>query len=206
MDFQDGKPHSIEAFGTKLVVFADSKGDIKILDAYCRHMGGDLSQGTIKGDSIACPFHDWRWGGNGKCTDIPYARRVPPLAQDSRLDDPRAGRLLFVWHDPEGNPPPAEVTIPVIEGARRRVDRLGLEADRLDTNCREIVDNVVDMAHFFYVHYSFPTYFKNIFEGHAATQDRSGVGRDDIADRTDPDVPEAAGNTVRRRRTTDRPS
>lgn len=63
--FKDGKPHSIEAFGTKLVVFADSKGELKVLDAYCRHMGGDLSQGTVKGDSVACPFHDWRWGGNG---------------------------------------------------------------------------------------------------------------------------------------------
>ncbi|MGA5199945.1 Rieske 2Fe-2S domain-containing protein, partial [Streptomyces exfoliatus] len=75
--FKDGQPHSIEAFGTKLVVFADSEGNVKILDAYCRHMGGDLSQGTIKGDAIACPFHDWRWGGNGKCQKIPYARRVP---------------------------------------------------------------------------------------------------------------------------------
>src|SRR5690606_41870825 len=37
-DFQDGKPHSIEAFGTKLVVFADSKGQLNVLDAYCRHM------------------------------------------------------------------------------------------------------------------------------------------------------------------------
>src|SRR5690606_418704 len=58
-DFKDGKPHSIEAFGTKLVVWADSNDEIKILDAYCRHMGGDLSQGTVKGDEIACPFHDW---------------------------------------------------------------------------------------------------------------------------------------------------
>ena len=63
------------------MVFADSKGDIKVLDGYCRHMGGDLTQGEVKGDSIACPFHDWRWGGNGKCTGIPYARRVPPLAR-----------------------------------------------------------------------------------------------------------------------------
>jgi 3-ketosteroid 9alpha-monooxygenase subunit A len=28
----------------------------------------------VKGDEIACPFHDWRWGGDGKCTQMPYAR------------------------------------------------------------------------------------------------------------------------------------
>ena len=64
--FRDGTPHAIEAFGTKLVVFADSHGQLNVLDGYCRHMGGDLTQGTIKGDEIACPFHDWRWGGDGR--------------------------------------------------------------------------------------------------------------------------------------------
>ena len=105
-DFHDGNPHPIEAFGTKLVVFADSQGELKVLDAYCRHMGGDLSQGTVKGDSVACPFHDWRWGGNGKCTAIPYARRVPPLAKTRAWTTLEQDGLLFVWHDPEGNPPP----------------------------------------------------------------------------------------------------
>jgi phenylpropionate dioxygenase-like ring-hydroxylating dioxygenase large terminal subunit len=41
------------------------------------------------------------------------------------------------------------------------------------------VDNVVDMAHFFYVHYSLPTYFKNVFEGHVATQYQETVPRED---------------------------
>ncbi len=107
--FKDGKPHAIEAFGTKLVVFADSKGDIKVLDGYCRHMGGDLTQGEVKGDSIACPFHDWRWGGNGKCTGIPYARRVPPLARTRAWTTLEQNGQLFVWNDPEGNPPPEEI-------------------------------------------------------------------------------------------------
>ena len=42
--------------------------------------------------------------------------------------------------------------------------------DIANAHCREIIDNVVDMAHFFYIHYAFPTYFKNVFEGHIATQ------------------------------------
>ncbi|KSZ56963.1 MULTISPECIES: Rieske 2Fe-2S domain-containing protein [Rhodococcus] len=185
-DFKDGKPHSIEAFGTKLVVWADSNDEIKILDAYCRHMGGDLSQGTVKGDEIACPFHDWRWGGNGRCKNIPYARRVPPIAKTRAWHTLDQDGMLFVWHDPQGNPPPADVTIPRIEGATSDewTDWVWYTTE-VDTNCREIIDNIVDMAHFFYVHYSFPVYFKNVFEGHVASQFMRGQARMDARPHAD---------------------
>jgi 3-ketosteroid 9alpha-monooxygenase subunit A len=90
--------------------------------------------------------------------------------------------MLFVWNDPEGNPPAPEFEIPEIEGVG--------SADWSDwvwttlliegSNCREIIDNVSDMAHFYYVHFAFPTYFKNIFEGHVATQYMESRGRPDI--------------------------
>src|SRR6266705_2919083 len=114
--FRDGGPHAVQAFGTKLAVFADSSGDLHVLDGYCRHMGGDLTMGTIKGDQVACPFHDWRW--------------------DSILVE--------------------------------------------NSNCREVVDNVVDMAHFFYIHFAFPTYFKNVLEGHVAAQYLNTKSRPDV--------------------------
>ncbi|WP_330179771.1 3-ketosteroid-9-alpha-hydroxylase subunit A [Nocardia sp. NBC_01503] len=191
--FRDGKPHPVSVFGTKLVVFADSSGELRVLDSYCRHLGGDLSMGEIKGDSIACPFHDWRWGGDGKCTGIPYAKRVPPLARTRAWITLERNGQLFVWHDHEGNPPPDEVTIPYIEGPYTDADGKGTET--LDggwtewtwnsmliegANCREIIDNVVDMAHFFYIHYAYPTYFKNVLEGHIATQFLESRARPDI--------------------------
>ncbi|GAA4840026.1 Rieske 2Fe-2S domain-containing protein [Saccharopolyspora rosea] len=179
--FRDGKPHAINAFGQKLVVFAGADGRINVLDAYCRHMGGDLSQGTIKGDEVACPFHDWRWGGNGRCKQIPYSRRVPLRARTAAWPTLDQDGMLFVWNDPEGGAPPEDVAIPRIEGASSDewTDWLWYETV-VHANCREVIDNVVDMAHFFYVHYSFPTYFKNVFEGHVATQIQRGLGRDDV--------------------------
>ncbi len=183
-EFLDGKPHSIQAFGTKLVVFADSHGDIKVLDGYCRHMGGDLSEGTIKGDEVACPFHDWRWGGDGRCKLVPYAKRTPKTARTRAWTTDVRGGLLFVWHDHEGNPPDPAVRIPEIpeaasdEWTEWRWNRILIEG----SNCRDIIDNVTDMAHFFYIHYGLPTYFKNVFEGHIASQYLHNVGRPDVDD------------------------
>ena len=180
--FRESGPHAVRAFGTKLVVFADSGGHLHVLDAYCRHMGGDLSRGTVKGDAIACPFHDWRWGGDGRCARIPYARRVPPAARTRSWLTHEQNGQLFVWHDPQRNPPPEQVTIPRIEGAFSAEwshwtwDSVLVEG----ANCREVVDNVVDMAHFFYIHFAFPTYFKNVLEGHMASQYLRTRARPDI--------------------------
>ncbi|TDC86885.1 Rieske 2Fe-2S domain-containing protein [Actinomadura sp. 7K507] len=178
--YRDGKPHTVNAFGQKLVVFTGADGKTNVLDGYCRHMGGDLSDGTVKGNEIACPFHDWRWGGDGRCKSIPYARRVPLRARTAAWPTMEQDKLLFVWNDPEGNKPPADVTIPVIEGATRDdwTDWRWTE-QVVHTNAREVIDNVVDMAHFFYIHQSFPTFFKNIFEGQVATQIMKGVTRED---------------------------
>jgi 3-ketosteroid 9alpha-monooxygenase subunit A len=181
--FRESGPHAVEAFGTKLAVFADSAGDLHVLDAFCRHMGGDLSRGTIKGDALACPFHDWRWGGNGRCAGIPYARRVPVAARTRSWLTLEQNKQLFVWHDPQGNRPPGDVIIPRIDGAYSAGwsnwtwDSILVEG----ANCREVIDNVADMAHFFYIHFAFPTYFKNVFEGHIATQYLRTRSRPDVA-------------------------
>lgn len=179
--FRDGQPHALHAFGRKLVVFADSNGDLHILDGYCRHMGGDLTQGTIKGDEVACPFHDWRWGGDGRCKLVPYSKRTPKAARTRSWPTDVRGGLLFVWHDHEGNPPPEEVRIPEIpEASSDEWTEWRWNSMEIDSNCRDIIDNVTDFAHFFYIHYGRPTYFKNVFDGHIASQYLHNVGRPDV--------------------------
>jgi 3-ketosteroid 9alpha-monooxygenase subunit A len=183
-DFNDGKPHSIEAFGGKLVVWADSKGEINVLDAYCRHLGGDLTQGTVKGDEIACPFHDWRWGGDGRCKSIPYARRVPMRARTVKFETVVRNGLIMIWHDPEAAAADMETLPPELEGVgtERYSQWTWKSLDVPTAHCREIVDNIVDMAHFFYIHFAFPTNFRNVFEGEQASQFMESVGRPDMVD------------------------
>ncbi|WP_233809894.1 Rieske 2Fe-2S domain-containing protein [Paraburkholderia sp. HP33-1] len=173
--YKDGKPHGVFAFNTKLVVFQNQQGALSVLDAYCPHMGGDLSQGTVRGDSVACPFHDWRWGDNGRCTAIPYAKHIPVRARTRKWHALEENRLLFIWHDPEGKAPPPEVAIPRIDGLFDDTwSQWDMSVHKLATTGRELVDNLVDAAHFFYVHGegkgAGASYFKNVFDGHVAWQ------------------------------------
>ena len=179
--FRDGKPHAIHAFGGKLVVFEDSTGNLGVLDGYCRHMGGDLTQGEIKGDEVACPFHDWRWGADGRCKMIPYARRVPLRARTQHYETAVVNGQLLIWHDPEGSAADHELLPPQLEGINdgAYTDWTWEVREINGSHCRELIDNVSDMAHFYYVHFAFPTNFRNVFEGHRATQFMESVGRPD---------------------------
>ncbi len=171
-DYKDGKPHGLNIFGTRLVVFQGESGGLSITSAWCPHMGADLSLGEIQGDTLVCKFHGWKWRGDGSCAGIPYAKRVPPKARIQSWHTCEVNKFLFVWNDPEGNPPIEEQAIPVMP----QVDSdewadWSMINWTININCRELIDNVADMAHFGPVHGSTSVaYFTNIFEGHRATQ------------------------------------
>jgi 3-ketosteroid 9alpha-monooxygenase subunit A len=170
-DYKDGKPHALDIFGTRLVAYRGEDGEVHVLHGYCPHMGSDLSRGVVRGNSVVCPFHHWSWGADGKCDEIPYCKRIPPRAMVRAWQTCEQNKLLFVWNDPEGNPPPPEVAIPRIEACfSDEWNDWVIEKWTIKTNCRELIDNVADLAHFPVVHGVPTTYFANIFEGHKATQ------------------------------------
>ena len=143
-------------------------------------MGGNLAQGTIKGDEVACPFHDWRWGGDGKCKLVPYAKRTPRLARTrSWTTDVRIVGCCTSGTTMRATRHTPELRVPELpefasdEWTDWRWNSMLIEG----SNCREIIDNVTDMAHFFYIHFGLPTYFKNVFEGHIASQYLHNVGQ-----------------------------
>jgi 3-ketosteroid 9alpha-monooxygenase subunit A len=170
-EFKDGQPHRVDAFGTRLVVFQGEDGQLHVLDAWCPHMGGDLSRGKVVGNSVDCPFHGWRYGSDGKAVEIPYCKRVPPKAKVRQWHAQEQNRLLFVWHDPEGNAPIPEQAIPRYAACfSGNWSDITMSSWTINTNNRELVDNIADMAHFGVVHGAPTNYFGNLFEDHKATQ------------------------------------
>ena len=180
------EPQSMLYFGKKLAVYrGDQDGELHVLDSYCPHMGADLSRGKVTNDSLHCPFHDWSWGPDGRCNRIPYADKIPDRAVIGSYPTTEVNGLAFVWHDPEGNEPiPEQYPSRIEDYYSGEWTDWNLAKFTIHSNCRELVDNMADMAHFGPVHYSTVQNFRNVQDGHKFTQYMSG-GHEILADAGD---------------------
>lgn len=173
-DFTD-KPVMLNYFNTKLVAYRGEQGQLIILDGYCPHMGADLSQGYVEGNSLRCAMHAWRWGADGVCDDIPYAKNIPPKACIKPWPTLERNGLAFVYHDPENNPPiPEQLPPEMPECSSGEWSGWEVALIPIHTNCRELVDNMADKAHFGPVHASAALKFENTFHKHMCVQHMQG--------------------------------
>ncbi|NRB39611.1 MAG: Rieske 2Fe-2S domain-containing protein [Pseudomonadales bacterium] len=183
------EPVSLDYFGSKLVAYRGADWQVHILDAYCPHMGADLSEGEVVEGQLVCPFHHWEWGTDGKCSHIPYAKNIPAKAEIKSWPTLEKNGLLYIWHDPEGNQPIAEQEIP--EQAEYYDDEWSdwyMEKIRIHNNNRELIDNMADVGHFGPVHDAQALTFKNIVHKHTFTQVMEG----------DPEIMENADSMLSR--------
>ena len=82
--------------GRELVAFQTASGKIAVLDARCSHLGANLGHGEVVGETIQCPFHNWRFGCNGYCEKIPGTSEIPSFArQQSYPVEIRHGFIFF---------------------------------------------------------------------------------------------------------------
>ena len=61
----------------RAVVYRGDGGQPSVMNAYCRHLGADLSMGKVIGDDIQCAFHHWQYGPDGGCTKNSGLRQNP---------------------------------------------------------------------------------------------------------------------------------
>jgi phenylpropionate dioxygenase-like ring-hydroxylating dioxygenase large terminal subunit len=139
-------------FGRDLVLFRTESGAAQVLDAYCPHMGAHLGYGgKVIGDCVECPFHAWRFDGQGACATIPYADKIPPRARLRAWPVREINGLIMVWYHAAGAAPTWEVPVVSEYGSD---DWTPYERRRwkVRSHNQDMAENAVDRAHFFYVH------------------------------------------------------
>jgi 3-ketosteroid 9alpha-monooxygenase subunit A len=152
-ELEPGRPLAFERLGRSLVLFRGESGRAHALDAHCPHLGAHLGiGGRVVGDTIQCPFHGWRFAGDGVCTEIPYAKRIPAGARAGSHPLVERNGMLFVWHDPSGGPPAFEIpTLP--EWGDPEWLGSWMQWDwTVKTQPQEMAENGIDWPHFATIH------------------------------------------------------
>jgi len=94
----------VDSFPTQIVVWRGEDSKLRALNLYCKHMGASLACGEVDGNSIRCPFHSWRWAGEGHCDEIPYAKKIPAKALTRAWEIDEVNGMVYAWFDKDANP------------------------------------------------------------------------------------------------------
>ncbi|MQA92529.1 MAG: Rieske 2Fe-2S domain-containing protein [Gemmatimonas sp.] len=143
-------PQRADLLGESLVVFRDGDGRAAVTGRRCVHRGGDLSLGRIVDGSIECPYHGWRYGGDGVCSAIPSLEDPSKIPANARVPSyPAVERFGLVWTclgDPVTDPPELP-ELDDLEIEYRATAPFDTQAGLLHA-----LENFRDVAHFPFVH------------------------------------------------------
>jgi 3-ketosteroid 9alpha-monooxygenase subunit A len=154
-DLAVGEVKPLHYFGRELALWRGEDGRPRMLDAYCRHLGAHMGYGgRVKGNLLECPFHAWRYEGDGTVREIPYARVIPPQAKRECVRhwpmDEKNG-YVWAWYHPDGVAPLWEVEhFPECSDT----EWTPFEKHEWYVYCplQTMAENGVDVAHFRYIH------------------------------------------------------
>ena len=144
------QPLRVQVLGEPLVVWRNAEG-VHAFGDLCVHRGAALSLGRVVDDALMCPYHGWRYDGDGRCVHIPAQREdagIPTKARAFRYGCLEAYGLIWVaLMSPEKDiPPHAEADAPDL------FRTLICGPYTLEAEPPRIIENFLDVSHLMWVH------------------------------------------------------
>ncbi|MBW4622026.1 MAG: Rieske (2Fe-2S) protein [Cyanosarcina radialis HA8281-LM2] len=147
-----GQVRALHYFDRDFVLFRTATSKLHLFDAHCPHLGAHLGYGgKVNDETIQCPFHGWRFNGEGQCVEIPYACKVLPKVQIQSWQVREVNGTILMYYHPDRKPPDWE--IPLLPEYTCK-DWIPFKRRRwqVRTNPQEIAENGVDTAHSPFLH------------------------------------------------------
>jgi phenylpropionate dioxygenase-like ring-hydroxylating dioxygenase large terminal subunit len=147
------QPLKLRMLGQDFVLWRDSKGQAHCLSNTCSHRGGSLGNGKVVDDCIQCPYHGWRYDGEGNCKAIPSLGPNPTIPSRTGVDAypvvERYGMVFcFLGDLPEDERPP----ILKIKEWDQEGWNSTTQYYQFDINFQRSIENGIDPAHNEFVH------------------------------------------------------
>jgi phenylpropionate dioxygenase-like ring-hydroxylating dioxygenase large terminal subunit len=133
-----------------LVLWRTPSGEVFAAADRCPHREAPLSQGTLEGGCLVCPYHGWTFADDGRCVRVPSATPgvpAPPRAHLSAVHCEEHYGLVWVCIGTPRSGVPASwfEDDPTFRRINTPVEVWKCSATRM-------VDNFLDITHFPYVH------------------------------------------------------
>ena len=137
-------PHRVLIAGQAFVIFR-SGGALRCLTDRCPHRFAPLSLGRVVADTIECPYHGWRFDGNGRCRAVPGLLEPVPNV----IVPPHAVREAngLVYISPEaarGEPYPGVLSGPGTVSS--------VVENRVRSSLIDVAENILDATHTHFTH------------------------------------------------------
>jgi phenylpropionate dioxygenase-like ring-hydroxylating dioxygenase large terminal subunit len=149
MEVRHKKVIPCQLMGRNLAIYRGEDSIVRVVDAFCPHMGAHLAEGTVEGNSLRCFFHRWCFNEKGACTDIPCMEKPLEHVRLKHWNVRERYGLVWVWVG-EGDPP-HDVPKPLDLGEMEYDWSLG---NRFQKECHPhvVMINAIDEQHFQSVH------------------------------------------------------
>lgn len=148
-DLADGGVRAARLLGEDIVLWR-AGGEVCAWQDLCLHRGARLSLGRVSGEQLACPYHGWTYGRDGRCAHIPaHPEQTPPARAVVRRYQVREryGLLWVCLGEPSGDVPPfPEWGAPGFGAA------VCGPFEHIRAHGPRLIENYLDAAHFPFVH------------------------------------------------------
>ncbi len=136
-----------------ILLYRQENGECAALLDLCPHRFVPLSMGIIKDGNVQCPYHGLEFDGAGRCVLNPHGNGARPASLNVRAF-PLVERdgLLWLWPGDPKLADPASIPDYSVRVDPKRKTVGGW--CKVDCNYRLLIDNLMDLGHFQYVHRS----------------------------------------------------
>lgn len=148
-DLTTDKPRAVVLLDEELVLYRAGETVVAARDL-CIHRGVPISMGWMEGDEIVCPYHGFRYGPDGRCTEVPAQpdSAIPKklCLQVYRVEE----RYGIIWVCLSSDPRQPLPDWPELDD--QQLKQLQLEGDLWKCAAARHTENFNDLAHLSWVH------------------------------------------------------
>jgi phenylpropionate dioxygenase-like ring-hydroxylating dioxygenase large terminal subunit len=151
-----GEVKQTRLFTTPIALYRDEQGDCYALEDACAHRSAQLSKGEVVGNSLRCPYHGWRYSGDGQCQNIPTLEASQPISDTVKVRAYpviESCGLVWLWPGEAGAATACPEMVSLEQDYFDSPDwQVTNYARELDFRHSLLIENLLDPAHIHFVH------------------------------------------------------